>query len=322
MKARTIPNGSDFPAMLMSLVKKEISEWDKKDVYAVYFGVQSNAVDGNIPHFYIGCGRNGSTHNMNEKWHLAVFSDNEKELTEDKSVADALTCWLHSVGVDNIGYEGKDTMYNESMIYIGKGPAGTYELLELGVGIAQQLFKEGFIREAFGKDIPVIFDDLETTWYCVEATKAANPEGLAEEYLRKNALNNRRAAAANNIAEAAMSSVGAFGILSMLPNTLFAMLMTLIAGGIHIPVTGGGIAKCVLIGLSVIMDISKKINTHGLDGKTKAKQAAVFVVDLILTCVMLFSHMFIPDRVAALVMLVIVVIVCVSDSMKAKKTKE
>mgnify|MGYP006394511813 CR=1 FL=1 len=75
-------------------------------------------------------------------------------------------------------------MYDEHMNYIGKGPAGHYELLQIAASVARKLQEEGVIKEHFGKDLPIIIHGLEYAWFDIEATIKANPNGQAETFLK------------------------------------------------------------------------------------------------------------------------------------------
>ena len=46
--------------------------------------------------------------------------------------------------------------------------------------VAKNLQESGFIKSKFGKPIPIVIHDLEYTWYTIEATKEANPNGEAD----------------------------------------------------------------------------------------------------------------------------------------------
>ena len=70
------------------------------------------------------------------------------------------------------------------MQYIGKGPVGYYELLSEITVVAKKIQDSGFINKKFGKALPIIIHDLEYPWYVIEATKKANPNGEADEFLR------------------------------------------------------------------------------------------------------------------------------------------
>ena len=69
------------------------------------------------------------------------------------------------------------------MRYIGKGPTGYYELLSEITEVARKLQENGFIKNKFGRSIPIIIHDLEYPWYIIEANKKANPNGEADVFL-------------------------------------------------------------------------------------------------------------------------------------------
>mgnify|MGYP004433451087 FL=1 len=58
------------------------------------------------------------------------------------------------------------------MNYIGKGPNGIFELVDLLSRIALNLRSTDIFKEAYG-NIPIIIHDLDYSWYTVNATKKA-----------------------------------------------------------------------------------------------------------------------------------------------------
>ena len=91
--------------------------------------------------------------------------------------------WYEKKGIDNIGDENGDDYYDNEMRYIGKGPVGYYELLSEITAVAKKLQDSGFIKNKFGRPIPIIIHDLEYPWYIIEATKKANSNGEANMFL-------------------------------------------------------------------------------------------------------------------------------------------
>lgn len=311
----------DLEQLLYEKVRSEIEKWDSEGVYALYFGVSVNSIDGNIPHFVIGRGVDRGKP-FPDKWHLAVSAEDETEITADNETAQALTAWLHAQGVADIGYEDPDEMYDEMMSYIGKGPAGSYELLQLGVKIAKRLFEENFIREKFDRDIPVIFDDLETTWYNLEATENANPDGLADEFLRKFSANRKNSPEALRFAKAAMGFSGMFRIGAFLPMTIAAALFTLVFGGIRFPLAGGGVVKAAAMGIICVLLLLSRIRQLRayVDGaKPFLRLLAVTAADICLAAVCLFSCNFMADRLAAGAFFIVCALICAADYAAMRK---
>ena len=95
----------------------------------------------------------------------------------------ALFAWYKELGLDNIGYENCEEMYDENMTYIGKGPVGYYELLCAVSNVARRLQLEGKIKEKFGP-IPIIVHALEFYDLIGEVTARANPGGEAAPFLQ------------------------------------------------------------------------------------------------------------------------------------------
>lgn len=286
----------ELSKLLYKRVKDVLTRMDKKDVYAVFFGIGSDP-DSSAMHFVVGCGREGSSEN--DKWHLALSACDCIDLIGDKESVDAVKKWLSAQEDDSETDKG-------------------YALIQEGVKIASELFEEGFIKKTFGQDIPIIFDDANTSWYSLEATENANPEGLAAEFLQSKRRRSN-AKSKGSVMDAAMNSVGILGAVKIFPNTLFMILVTLIAGGVHFPLTGGGIAKLVLFGLSLLSVISKAVQTRD-DGGTALQKIAVIIGDLIIACMVTFSCNFWVDRLAAVIALFSVVLWSAAD-MKKNKAK-
>ena len=90
--------------------------------------------------------------------------------------------WYKDNGIENIGFEDSENMYDENYLYIGKGPIGYYELLTVVSDVGRQMQTEGLINKKFGS-IPIIVHSLEHCWYVEEATAFANPNGEADVFL-------------------------------------------------------------------------------------------------------------------------------------------
>ncbi|MGN0808722.1 MAG: hypothetical protein ACI4NQ_02010 [Christensenellales bacterium] len=95
---------------------------------------------------------------------------------------DLLFDWYEEQGIVNIGEEDENC-YDEDCNYIGKGPVGHYELLQLVSEVAKRLQQEGFLEDKFGKKLPIIIHGLEYAWYDIEATKIANINGEVDTFL-------------------------------------------------------------------------------------------------------------------------------------------
>ena len=187
--------GINLNAYLYEKAKSIIEKWDEKDIYAISFFVYSNEMytykqSKNISEFSISyntekyCGNApmyGET-----RWNYAYWMQNTTSIIDpnekDNDGVKVLFDWYAENGIENIGFEDTNNIYDENYLYIGKGPVGFYELLTVVSEVARQMQTEGFISKKFGK-IPIIVHDFEYCWYIEKATSFANPNGEADVFL-------------------------------------------------------------------------------------------------------------------------------------------
>ena len=184
----------NLKAFLHEKVKSIIEDWSESDIYAISFFVYSNSAFSykqykNVCEFAISyntekdCG--GASDFSEERWNYAFWRQNATHIinphAENDEGIETLFQWYEENGVENIGFED-DNIYDANMLYIGKGPAGYYELLTAVSDVARQMQTEGLISKKFGS-IPIIVHDLEYSWYVEEATAHANPNGEAGIFL-------------------------------------------------------------------------------------------------------------------------------------------
>ena len=181
--------------MIYSKVKSIIASWSEKDIYAISFFVYSNETYKykefqNVSYFAISyntekdCGNAGQYDE--ERWNYAFWRKDETPIIDPDNpdeLTDLLFEWYRENGIENIGYEN-DSCYDSEMRYIGKGPAGHYELLTIVSLVAKRLQQEGYIADKFGKRLPIIIHGLEYAWYDMEATQNANINGEADVFVR------------------------------------------------------------------------------------------------------------------------------------------
>lgn len=187
----------DLKQYFYDKVKSVMDEWDYSDAYSVTFFVYSNESYkykeySNISEFNISLNNesffreeyNGKGDGLysEERWNFAYLEMNEYEMLDDEGL-EVLFEWYNQEGIENIGYEDPDC-YDEHMSYIGKGPVGYYELLEVVTEVAKQLIEEDYFQSKCGRRIPIIIQDYEFTWYVVEATEKANVHGEADDFLK------------------------------------------------------------------------------------------------------------------------------------------
>lgn len=187
---------ADLEKALYDKVKTEILKWNEEGIYAISFFVESNEAYqyknyDNVSMWAISYNTeddcDGADELDEERWNYAFWRQDETmiiDIDTPNKYTDALFDWYAEKGITNIGKENEDEMYDEDCHYIGKGPAGHYELIQLASDVARKLQEDGVIREHFGKELPIIIHGFEYAWYDIEATQKANPNGEAETFLK------------------------------------------------------------------------------------------------------------------------------------------
>ena len=185
----------DLQKYLESKLRTILFRWNEEGIYAISFYVNTNELRkyrgySNVPEFFISynteedCG--GADALSEERWNYAFWRQDETpviEADEGNEGIKVLFDWYAEKNIENVGYEDNENCYDEQMRYIGKGPAGHYELLSEITAVAKELQASGFVKEKFGAPIPIIIHDLEYSWYTIEATRKANPKGEADVFL-------------------------------------------------------------------------------------------------------------------------------------------
>ena len=176
-------------------IKSIISTWNEESIYAISFFVYSNEAYeynefNNISTFAISYNTEDDCDHSDQysekRWNYAFWRQDEFPIIDpyvSDSLIDELFMWYKENGIKNIGYEDNESCYDNEMRYIGKGPIGHYELINLVSEVAKELQEDGFIEAHFQKKLPIIIHGLEYAWYDIEATKKANPHGEADVFL-------------------------------------------------------------------------------------------------------------------------------------------
>ncbi len=185
-----------FEEALYNKVKSEVLKWNEDGIYAISFFVYPNEAYeyngfSNVSMWAISYNTEtdckGADEFDEERWNYAFWRQNETmiiDVDEPNDYADALFDWYAQQGITNIGEENIEEAYDEKYRFIGKGPAGHYELIQLAVRVAKRLQEDGTVKAHFGKDLPIIIHGLEYCWFDLEATKKANPDGQADTFLK------------------------------------------------------------------------------------------------------------------------------------------
>ena len=179
---------------IYSKVESVMETWSESDIYAISFFVYSNESYEyknfkNVSYFAISYNTESDCEGADiydeERWNYAFWRQDENPIIdpdEPNELTNLLFEWYKENGINNIGEEDEDC-YDEDCKYIGKGPVGHYELLQIVSEVAEKLQQESFVEKHFGKKIPIIIHGLEYAWYDIEATQRANMNGEAEPFM-------------------------------------------------------------------------------------------------------------------------------------------
>ena len=175
-------------------IKSIMNTWCEEGIYAISFFVHPNESYeykgfSNVSSFAVSYNTEydceGADRFSEERWNYAFWRQDETlviDPDDPNELTDLLFDWYEEQNIVNIG-EADENCYDEDCNYIGKGPVGHYELLQLVSDVAKCLQQEGFLEDKFGKKLPIIIHGLEYAWYDIEATKIANINGEADTFL-------------------------------------------------------------------------------------------------------------------------------------------
>lgn len=185
----------DIEKILYEKVKSVMTNWNESGIYAISFFVYSNESYEfknftNVSTWAISYNTESDCKGADpldeERWDYAFWRQDETNIIDidcPDECTESLYQWYAEQGIENLGYEDPDHMYDDESRYIGKGPVGHYELIGIAANVAKKLQEEGFLVNQFKKPIPIIIHGLECAWYDVEATQKANPNGEANAYI-------------------------------------------------------------------------------------------------------------------------------------------
>jgi hypothetical protein len=177
----------DLTDYLYKKIEPIIESWDEEEIYALSFFVHTNEGSENIPTFAISYNTEEdceySSPLSEQRWNYAFWRQDENEIIGDEESTTILLQWYKENGIKDIGYEDETLMYDDDYNYIGKGPNGYYELLQIVSNVAKRLHDNKGISNTFKREIPIIIHDSEYSWFSEEATKNGNPNGIADIFL-------------------------------------------------------------------------------------------------------------------------------------------
>lgn len=175
----------DLEQILYDRVKQIMSGWDVEDIYAVSFFAYSNEEYeyrgfSNVTNFAVSYNTesesDGAGPRSEQRWNYAFWPQLETpviDCNEPTPETDILFDWYAQQGIEDPGFEDEDS----------NGPTGFTALMDVLSKVARRLQEEGFLKEKFGRPIPILVHELEYWDYIMELTAYANPHGEADDFL-------------------------------------------------------------------------------------------------------------------------------------------
>lgn len=172
----------DMEQLLYDRIKPIMLSWKEPDIYAISFFVYSNEAYTygdyeNVPTFEVSfnteTGCDGAGRRSEERWNYAFWPQDTTpiiDIEHPDSVTKALFDWFREQGIED---PGEEEDYDD-------GPIGFRLLVELAGKVARRLRDEGLFP-----GIPILIHDLEYTECTMNATRHANPNGEAEDFLNE-----------------------------------------------------------------------------------------------------------------------------------------
>lgn len=171
---------------LQSEIKKCISSWDKSDIYVISLFVYNE--DDNPCKPTVTLGYNTYTKFKSEieyawneqeaKWNYACWLQNKELEFGTGDSKEIVKKWMNDHGFPYISTEEiyqHDDFCEDEFYYI------TQAFVNVLIEIVQELHKSGFIKEQFGKEIPILIHELEYYDEIAEQNLKANPPELSDE---------------------------------------------------------------------------------------------------------------------------------------------
>lgn len=159
-------------SILEEEIKNSIREWDKNDIYAVSLFVYDDNDDPREPTVTLGYNTvenykeeiENASDEQEAKWNYAFWPQNEEFAFGFDETKEIVQKWI------------EENNYSEDEI--------TDAFVQVLVDIVKELHASGFIKEQFGKEIPVLIHELEYYDRIAEQNIEANSYELVEDFVK------------------------------------------------------------------------------------------------------------------------------------------
>lgn len=172
---------------------QQIPQDQREDVYALSFWFTRDDDDLRYPKIIISYNTfshfqksiEDASDEKEAKWNYAFWLQEDIDVIggeNDESLAAWLkgTPWYYTDEENEAAEEDDDELFDELM---ERGDAFNEAFINEIIALTKSLFDEGFISSQFGKNIPVLIHELEYYDKPLAWTRAANPTGLADEFI-------------------------------------------------------------------------------------------------------------------------------------------
>lgn len=174
---------------LLEQIKEKMETWDKSDIYAVSLFVYDMDDNPCVPVVTLGYNTveqfqkeiPNADGEQEAKWNYAFWLQNEELSFGEGETQPLVREWIENSGYSYFTYE--------EMFGAGESPEESmYEditeaFIEVLIEVVRELHESGFIKEQFGKEIPVLIHELEYYEEIAEQNLRANPAETVEEFV-------------------------------------------------------------------------------------------------------------------------------------------
>lgn len=189
-KRNGIEEKDNMKEILMDMIKETIKKWDKDDIYVVSLYVYNEYDNPCEPVMILGYNTmerfksqvKRVSHESKAKWNYAYWLQNNELEFGLGETQKFVKNWIKENGY---------TYYNYDEMFKAKKmpPEETYCGITIGfvrvlVEIIKELHSSGFIKEQFGKEIPVLVHELEYYDKIAEQNIEANSKELVEDFVK------------------------------------------------------------------------------------------------------------------------------------------
>ena len=162
----------NFQKEIIAKIKPIISSWTEDDIYAISFFVDDEADNPCEPTFTLGYNTereynsalNSAYDELEARWNYAFWQQNEELVFGVGNTSEIVKQWILDKGLPYLTYDEMfqgDPIKNYSNIFDKRFEKITIEFVNVLINVVKELHETEFIKNKFGKEIPIIIHELE-----------------------------------------------------------------------------------------------------------------------------------------------------------------